>query len=70
MNAAICRRLLGPHKILGVSAQTVEQAVQAEKDGADYLGTGAIYPTMYAYYDILQYIFTFFFYYFKYHLKL
>lgn len=48
MNAALCRRLLGPDKILGVSAQTPEQAIQAEKDGADYLGTGAVYPTMYA----------------------
>ena len=39
------RRLIGPDRILGVSAQTVEQALQAEKDGADYLGVGAIYPT-------------------------
>ncbi|KAK8806716.1 hypothetical protein WA588_005519 [Blastocystis sp. NMH] len=46
MNAALCRRLLGPDKILGVSAQTPEQARQAEKDGADYLGTGAVYPTI------------------------
>jgi thiamine-phosphate pyrophosphorylase len=39
------RRLLGPDKILGVSAQTVAQAVQAERDGADYLGVGAVFPT-------------------------
>lgn len=32
MNAALCRRLLGPDKILGVSAQTPEQAIQAEKE--------------------------------------
>ena len=32
------RKLIGPYKILGVSAQTVEQALEAEKAGADYLG--------------------------------
>ena len=36
---------LGPDKIIGVSAQTVEQAVLAEKHGADYLGVGAVFPT-------------------------
>ena len=46
MDAAICRRLLGTKKILGVSAQTVPQALKAQADGADYLGTGAVYPTM------------------------
>lgn len=44
-NAAEVRALLGPDKILGVSAQTVEQAVLAERDGADYLGVGAVFPT-------------------------
>ncbi|GMH40121.1 hypothetical protein BSKO_08025 [Bryopsis sp. KO-2023] len=39
------RRLIGPDKILGVSVKTVEQAIQAEKDGADYVGAGAVYPT-------------------------
>src|SRR5690606_15425943 len=39
------RRLIGAGKILGVSAQTVEQAVLAEKNGADYLGVGAVFPT-------------------------
>jgi thiamine-phosphate pyrophosphorylase len=39
------RAKLGPGRILGVSAQTVEQAVQAERDGADYLGVGAMFPT-------------------------
>ncbi len=39
------RKILGPDKIIGVSAQTVEQAVEAEKNGADYLGVGAVFPT-------------------------
>lgn len=45
MAAGDVRALLGPDKILGVSAQTVEQAVLAEKSGADYLGVGAVFPT-------------------------
>ena len=39
------RKALGERKVVGVSAQTVKQAVQAEKDGADYLGVGAVFPT-------------------------
>ena len=39
------REILGEDKIIGVSAQTVEQAIKAEKDGADYLGVGAVFPT-------------------------
>ena len=39
------RRALGPDKILGVSAATVADALKAERDGADYLGTGAMHPT-------------------------
>lgn len=39
------RSLLGPSAIVGVSAQTVEQALQAQADGADYLGVGALIPT-------------------------
>ena len=39
------RKALGSAKVVGVSAQTVEQAVQAEADGADYLGVGAVFPT-------------------------
>lgn len=39
------RRLLGQGMILGVSAKTVEQAEQAARDGADYLGVGAVYAT-------------------------
>ena len=45
MEAGDVRVLIGPDKILGVSAQTVEQAVLAEKRGADYLGVGAVFPT-------------------------
>ena len=39
------RKILGPDKIIGVSAQTVEQAVEAQKNGADYLGVGSIFTT-------------------------
>ena len=39
------RKILGPDKIIGVSAQTVEQAIIAEKHGADYLGVGAVFTT-------------------------
>lgn len=39
------RNILGPDKIIGVSAQTVEQAIEAEKNGADYLGVGSIFST-------------------------
>ncbi len=45
MPAAQARQLLGPDKILGVSAQTTRQAVAACQDGADYLGVGAVFPT-------------------------
>lgn len=45
MDAGSVRALIGPDKILGVSAQTVEQAVLAEQQGADYLGVGAVFPT-------------------------
>lgn len=45
MPAALARRLIGPDKIMGVSAGTLEEAVKAEKDGADYLGVGAMFPT-------------------------
>lgn len=44
-SAAEARRRIGPDKILGVSAQTVEQALEAERNGADYLGVGAVFPT-------------------------
>ena len=45
MEAGNVRALIGEDKILGVSAQTVEQAVLAEKRGADYLGVGAVFHT-------------------------
>ncbi len=45
MEAGNVRALIGPDKILGVSAQTVEQAILAEERGADYLGVGAVFPT-------------------------
>jgi thiamine-phosphate pyrophosphorylase len=43
--AAIARRLLPIDKILGVSAQTIDEARAAQSEGADYLGVGAIYAT-------------------------
>ena len=39
------RRLIGPDKILGISAGTVAEAVAAEKAGADYIGVGAVFGT-------------------------
>ena len=45
MEAGDVRKKLGPDKIVGVSASTVEEAVLAEKRGADYLGVGAVFPT-------------------------
>lgn len=45
MPAAIARQMIGPDKILGVSAANLTEALKAEADGADYLGVGAMYPT-------------------------
>lgn len=45
MQAQNVRELIGEDVILGVSAQTVEQALKAEQAGADYLGVGAVFPT-------------------------
>ena len=42
---SVARQVLGPDKILGVTAKTVKRALEAETSGADYLGTGAIFPT-------------------------
>ena len=42
---SVARQVLGPEKILGVTAKTVKRALEAEEGGADYLGTGAIFPT-------------------------
>lgn len=41
----IARKLIGKDKIIGVSAHCIEEAEKAERDGADYLGVGAIFPT-------------------------
>lgn len=45
MPCDITRKLIGPDKILGVSAHNIEEAKKAQKDGADYLGSGAVFPT-------------------------
>ncbi len=45
MEAGKVREKLGPDKIIGVSAHSVEEAVKAEKSGADYLGAGAVFST-------------------------
>ncbi len=45
MEAGLVRQKLGPEKILGVSARTVEEARLAQQRGADYLGVGAVFPT-------------------------
>ena len=43
---SVARQVLGPDKILGVTAKTVKRALEAEEGGANYLGTGAIFPTI------------------------
>lgn len=43
--AVIARRLLGKEKILGVSVTNRQEAINAEGDGADYIGAGAVFPT-------------------------
>lgn len=40
------RKELGPHKIIGISAHTVPLALAAEQNGADYIGVGAVFPTV------------------------
>ncbi|AGN16252.1 MULTISPECIES: thiamine phosphate synthase [Methanobrevibacter] len=45
IDGAVARDILGPDRILGISASTVEEAVKAEEDGADYIGCGAVFPT-------------------------
>ncbi|WP_298816755.1 thiamine phosphate synthase [Chloroflexus sp.] len=45
MPAQLARRLIGPDKILGVSVSTLDEALQAVQDGADYLGVGPIFAT-------------------------
>ena len=41
--ASVVREIMGPDRILGVSVDTVEEALLAEKDGADYLGVGPVF---------------------------
>lgn len=41
----IARKILGNDRIIGVSVSTIDEALEAEKDGADYLGVGAMFPT-------------------------
>lgn len=45
MPVAAARKLMGEEKIIGATTKTVPQALEAYKQGADYLGVGAIYPT-------------------------
>ena len=45
MPCDVTRKLIGEDKILGVSAATIDEAKKAEKDSADYIGTGAVFPT-------------------------
>lgn len=45
MDIKAARDRMGSGKMIGVSVQTVQQAVSAEKNGADYLGVGAVFPT-------------------------
>ena len=45
MPADVARKIIGEDKILGVSASTVAEAKKAEEDGADYIGSGAVFPT-------------------------
>jgi len=42
---SIARKLIGDHKILGVSVSNVEEAIRAQSNGADYLGVGAMFTT-------------------------
>ncbi|MDP3487452.1 MAG: thiamine phosphate synthase [Bacillota bacterium] len=43
--ASVARRLLGPQKLLGVSVNNSQEAMRAEREGADYVGAGAVFPT-------------------------
>ncbi len=45
MPCDVTRKLIGKDKILGVSAATISEAKKAQADGADYIGTGAVFPT-------------------------
>ncbi|MDE5803355.1 MAG: thiamine phosphate synthase [Lachnospiraceae bacterium] len=43
--SSVARKLIGREKLLGVSASSLREALQAQSDGADYLGVGAMFPT-------------------------
>ena len=43
--AAVVRKIIGKDKIIGVSAGSVENAIEAQRDGADYIGVGALFST-------------------------
>ncbi len=45
MPAAVARKIMGKNSIIGISTSSIEEAIMAEKDGADYIGFGHIYPT-------------------------
>lgn len=45
LDCATARRLLGPEKIIGISAHDVPEALRAQAAGADYIGAGAVFPT-------------------------
>ncbi len=45
MPAAVVRKIIGKDRILGVSAESVEKALEAQRDGADYIGVGALFTT-------------------------
>lgn len=45
MPCDVARKLIGNNKILGISASTIPEAKKAQQDGADYIGTGAVFPT-------------------------
>ena len=45
LSATVVRKIIGDDKIIGVSTGSLEQALKAQKDGADYIGVGAMYAT-------------------------
>ncbi|MGE5627304.1 MAG: thiamine phosphate synthase [Solirubrobacterales bacterium] len=45
MDLVLARKILGNDKIIGISAGNIEEALEAQKNGADYIGIGAVYPT-------------------------
>ena len=45
LTCEVVRKILGDNKIVGISTATVEEAIAAERNGADYIGVGAMYST-------------------------